>query len=190
MNALLRQAEAIPHRFTVEQMWALQDSGALGDARVELIDGELIDMPADGPRNIDWAGVLGRWLFTAVDDRHLIVPGMTLRLSDEDGPKPDWYVFPAKLAAADVRGPDVLLAIEQSDTTLAKDLGVKAALYARFGLPDYWAIDLERAVVHVHREPGPEGYGSVEVFDRHASVAALLIPGLALRIAGLPRVGG
>ena len=48
---------------------------------------------------------------------------------------------------------------------------------------------MEAERVHVHRAPGPEGYGSVEVFERDQLVEALLIPGLALRLADLPRVG-
>ena len=190
MNAVARPAQFTPHRFTVEEMWALQDSGALGDKAVELIEGELVDMPAEGPLNIDWSGLLGHWLYTSLSGDLRCVPGLTLRLSSESGPKPDWWVYPAARRAADITAADVLLAIEQSDSSVGRDLGWKADLYARFALPDYWVVELKAERVHVHRDPGPDGYGSVEVFERDQLVEALLIPGLALRLADLPRVGG
>ena len=50
-------------------------------------------------------------------------------------------------------------------------------------------IDLNARRLHVHREPSPDGYRSVRAFEREAAVDALLIPGLTLRLADLPRVG-
>ncbi len=185
MNAASRIADFKPHRFTVEEMWALADAGALGDARVELIGGELVDMPADGPLNVDWSMLLGRWLYRALPDTLGCVPGLTLRLSDEDGPKPDWWVCPSSLGAANITPADVLLAIEQSDTSVARDLGWKAELYGSFGLIDYWVIDLNAQIVHVHRDPCSQGYKSIRTFTRDQSVQALAIPGLSLRLADL-----
>lgn len=71
-----------------------------------------------------------------------MVPSSTLVLSDRDGPKPDWWVFPAVRRTADVRGPDVLLTIEVADASIAFDLGAKAELYARHGVRDCWVVDV------------------------------------------------
>lgn len=110
-------------------------------------------------------------------------------LSDDNAPSPDFQVFPARVPPVDARGPDVLLAIEQSDSPVRRDLGWKAQLYARHGVRDDWVVELEAELVHVHREPGAEGYGSVRVFARTDVIEAVLIPGLKLRLADLPRVG-
>ena len=96
---------------------------------------------------------------------------------------------PRSLAPGDVRAPDVRLAIEVSDTSLTRDLRIKAELYARFGVVDYWVVDVRAERVLVHREPGPAGYGDVRVASREEAVKALRIPGLALRLADLPRFG-
>src|SRR5262249_30208428 len=114
--------------------------------------------------------------------------GSTLVLDKYNGPKPDWYVFSAALATTDVRGPDVLLAIEQSHSSLQRDLEEKAALYARFSVRDYWAIDLEEKRVHVHRDPTAEGYRIKRRFEADETVDALLIPGLTLKLLELERV--
>lgn len=104
-------------------------------------------------------------------------------------PSPDFHVYPAALSEGQVHGPEMLLIIEQADSSLSRDLGSKAALYASHGVHDYWVIDLNERRTHVHREPSPEGYASIQVFERDQAVRALLIPGLSLRISDLPRVG-
>ena len=81
------------------------------------------------------------------------------------------------------------LAIEVSDTSLTHDLRTKANLYARFGVADYWVIDVKGERLIVHREPTPAGYASVSAVSREEAVAALGIDGLVLRLADLPRFG-
>jgi len=189
MNAPFQAADFIHHRFTVADVRAIIDTGVLDpDARIELIDGGLIDMPADGPRHNDWTISLGRWLQRNMGDEYAVLPGSTVVLSDDNAPKPDWCVFPADVATVDLRGTDILLAIEQSDTSLIRDLGWKADLYARFGVQDYWVIDLATHVVHVHREPSANGYKSLRRHGRDEPVEVLLIPGLVLRTGTLTRI--
>ncbi len=76
------------------------------------------------------------------------------------------------------RHPDTaILLVELSFSSLAKDLGPKAWIYARAGVPTYWVIDLRRRQVHVHTEPGPEGYGRLEVlpFDAPLEVGGVTV---------------
>jgi Uma2 family endonuclease len=187
MNAPVRSVDFTPHRFTIDDVWAMVRAGVIEEgAPVELIEGELVDMPADGPRHNDWSVWIARWLFTQLGPEYAILPASTLVLSDVNGPKPDFSIYPARLPNIAVRGPDVLLAIEQSDTTLRRDLGWKADLYARHGLREYWAIDLAKEEVHVHREPSEAGYRNVlPPFRADQGAESLLIPGLVLRLADL-----
>ena len=204
MNAVARPVEFVPadeqgggllveeprHRFTVDDMWALVRSGVISsDARIELVEGVSYDMASDGRLHLTWSAQLNWRRTGALGRTYAILANATLRLADLHGPSPDWFVHDPRLHPADVGGGDALLVMEQSDTSLSYDLRGKARLYALHGVRDYWVIDLEAERVHVHRAPGPEGYGSVEVFERDQLVEALLIPGLALRLADLPRVG-
>lgn len=178
------------YRFTNAEVRAMAAAGALrAPERLELIEGELIEMPADGARHRDWSYAMGKWLFNNLGPDHVILPGSTLELSQHNGPQPDWYVFAAGLDTGAVSGPDVLLAIEQSDSSLAYDLGPKAELYARFGVRDYWVIDLAKRILHAHRDPTPEGYGWKRRLMANESLEALLLPGLTLTLDALPRVG-
>lgn len=188
MSAAL--APSSRYRFTIAEVRAMAEAGLLREPeRLELIEGELITMPADGARHRDWSYALMIWLTQHLGPDHVIIPGSTLELSSYNGPKPDWYVFPAGLETAAVSGPDVLLAIEQADSSLAYDLGLKAGLYARFGVRDYWVVDLAKRIIHVHRDPTPEGYGWKRRVMANEPIEALLLPGLALTLDALPRVG-
>jgi Uma2 family endonuclease len=188
VNALLRQTDYVPHKLTVDDAVLLSEQGAFGDAKTELIDGVIYLMPADGELHQDWSAALFRWL-GSLGPEYVVMPGTTLRLGPHDGPSPDWYVFPDALKTGEVRGPDVSLCVEQSDTSLRRDLKLKADLYSRFGVREYWVIDVKAQRLHRHREPSPEGYRELKPFGPEEVVEALLIPGLALRMADLPRVG-
>jgi Uma2 family endonuclease len=188
MNALAQPFTV--HRFTVDDVYDMYAKGVLtAEHGVELIEGQLVDMADDSPEHIDWVSVLGGWLHESLGRRFMIVPGSTLRLDDYNGPKPDWWVFDPSVPTAQVRGPDVLLGLEVSQTSRAKDLGPKADLYARFGVRDYWVADVQARRVHVHRDPGPAGYGWTRTYEAHEPVEALLLPGLTLVVDDLPRIG-
>ncbi len=191
MNAPAPQVDFVRHRFTIDDLCAMQAAGVIDpDARIEVIEGELIDMPEEGPEHTDYSAALGRWLYSSLSPAYIVVPGSTLRLSPISGPKPDWYVFSSSIVTRDLAGEDVLLAIEQAHSSVSRDLGWKADLYARHGVRDYWVIDIDRRELHVHREPTADGYGCRQRFGAETKVAALLIPGLLLRLDRLTRVGG
>lgn len=178
------------HRWTVHDVRAMVDAGVIEeDAPLELIDGVLYDMPADGRRTVNWSVAIMRWLIESLSHDYAVVPDKSVTLSDYDAPKPDYWVFPDGMQVEDLTGPDLLLVVEQSDTTLGYDLGRKAELYARFGVRDYWVIDVAARQVHVHRQPTRDGYADTPPpFEADQAVEALLIPGLTLRLSDLSRV--
>jgi Uma2 family endonuclease len=79
----------------------------------------------------------------------------------------------------------VLLAVEIAESSLRFDLGRKASLYAAHGIGELWVIDAKRLVIHVHRDPGSDGYDSVSVTDAGSMVVPVAAPGLALRLSDL-----
>lgn len=188
--SLLEPEEPRKHRFTFDELLGIQALGLLGEGRIELVAGEILHMPADGELHRSWTLELAAWFAEQLDfKRYALLTNTTLNTGLEWFPSPDFYVHDRAIPHANVRAPDLLLLIEQADTSLERDLKEKASDYAESGIRDYWVIDLNARRVHVHRDPGAKGYTSVEVFERDQPVSALLIPGLTLRIADLPRVG-
>lgn len=189
MTALLRSPLApTRHKITRSEYHAMWAAGVFPpELELELIDGELIEMPADGHRTIDWNSMIVRWLNRELDDAYVVVPDKSLAVSDVSEPKPDIWVFDASLPTRDVTAADTLLVIEVSDSTLRADLK-KADIYAAGGVREYWVMDVEQRQVLVHRLRAEGGYGAPRACAAEERVEALLIPGLAFRIADHPRL--
>jgi Uma2 family endonuclease len=174
------------HRFTVEEARALRAEGRLpAEPDIELIDGVIYEMPADGFRTIDWNAALNEHLVVQLQrTRFRVVPDKTLYLDAHNAPRPDFVIHDRVLSAKDVTGDSVALVIEVSDTTLADDLGVKAQLYARFGVREYWVVDVDARELVVHRRFG-EGFAPPNRVSAQETVTALFVHGLTLRLDDL-----
>ena len=131
------------------------------EARIELIDGELIDMAPNGEGHGTGLNSFARALFTACGDRATLWVQSTVRLGPMDLPQPDFAVLRPRNDFYVGRHPepaDMLLLIELSDASIRYDRNVKRPLYARAGVPEYWIVDLKKRVVEAYRNPSPNGY--------------------------------
>ncbi len=77
---------------------------------------------------------------------------------------------------------DVLLVIEVADSSLAKDRGLKAKLYAKAGISDYWIVNIPGQCIEVGRDPQGKVYRSVEVFRAGQEVRPLAFPDVVLPV--------
>jgi Uma2 family endonuclease len=158
-----------PHspQITVDQYYEMARVGLIDpDARVELIEGEIVAMAPIGNPHGYVVDVLSDRLWAVVHGRaHVRVQG-ALRLSNRTELQPDLSVL--KLPSEQYRqrqasASDALLVIEVSDTTLHKDLRVKVPLYARHGVLEVWIIDLEKKCVRFYRSLRGGQYQDVSV---------------------------
>jgi Uma2 family endonuclease len=167
-------------KWTVKEYYRAAETGVFKpEERLELIRGDVIQMsPQRGPHAsaIDLVTEATRSCFPGARIR----PQLPLSLDQFNEPEPDIVVARGPASRYFKRHPrseDVLLVIEVSDSSIKVDRTVKAALYAEFGIPEYWILDLNRGRLEVHREPSqsPEGarYILAEVLDKGASVTAL-----------------
>jgi Uma2 family endonuclease len=143
------------HRLTFEDVLRMRDTGVLDrDAHVELIDGILVDVSPEGPRHAGGVAWLAREL-TLAFGRELEVRTSSPLLIDGGFLAPDVFVV-ANLGRSAL--PDTaLLAVEMSVTSQQHDR-MKAALYARAGVGEYWLVDVPDRSVTVFRRPTPAGY--------------------------------
>lgn len=146
-----------PHRFTVHDYHRMAETGVLDrDARVELIRGQIVDINAIGTPHFAMVNRLTALLVPVVAPLGMVSVQNPVRLDDHSEPQPDVTVLVRRedyyLSA--LPGPaDVLLLIEVADSSLGYDRRVKAGLYAESGIGEYWVIDLDKNLVHVHRQP-------------------------------------
>jgi Uma2 family endonuclease len=156
------------HRFSVMDYHRMAETGVLRpDARVELLDGKIIDMSPIGPFHGGLVKRLSRLFNLKAKGRWTVSTQDPVRLDDHSEPEPD--VMLLKPAADDYtsRHPqpeDVFLLIEVSDTTLEYDRVEKLPAYGRAGVAEVWIVNLNEAVVEVYREPHFTSYGSKTVF--------------------------
>lgn len=175
-----------PHLFTVEDVLRMIAAGILPEkARVCLRAGELIDMPAEGALHSDVKSALIQSIAARAAGIYRIGADTPLRLSDHDWPEPDLYLLPPSIRPSQASGPDVLLLIEVADSSLAEDLGPQVALYARFGVREYWVIDLASRRVHVHQRIEAGAYAALQVHGPNALVAAQFAPEIGVRLNDL-----
>jgi Uma2 family endonuclease len=160
----------------------LIDQGALEeDDRVQLLEGELVEMSPQKPPHADVVEALTRRLARELPDEVRVRIQLPFAAGELSEPEPDVALVPAD----EPRGQhpeSALLVIEVADSSLALDLGRKARIYADAGVPRYWVIDLRGNVVHVHTDPEPGGYRTVE---RRGADEILDAAGVAITLAEL-----
>jgi len=178
-SVLSRCPELPRHLWTVEEYHRMGEVGLLdADARVELIEGEIVEMAPIGDAHAAISNQLTRLLVLAVGERGIVAVGNPVRLSLNSEPQPDFSVLRPRPGYS-TRGPrpeDIMLAVEVSDTTLRRDRQVKLAMYASAGIPEFWIVNLEIREVEIYRSPAGDTYASVERKG----------PGNVATIAGLP----
>ena len=180
-------------KFDVGEYYRLAEVGVLSeDDRVELIEGEIIEMVPIGSDHSGTVNRLAYVLFRRVRDRAVVTVQNPLRLSDHTEPVPDFLLLRPRAdfyQGAPPPAADVLVLIEVAQSSLRYDRGVKLPLYARHGVPEVWIVDLAGRVVEVHRGPGSEGYASSTTHGPgHGPGDALeptLLPGLCLSVADI-----
>jgi len=150
------------HRLSVADFLHMGEAGILReDDRIELIEGELIDMAPIGSRHVSAVAVLGKLLTLAAGDNALVTSQSPVVLNDNTQPQPDLLLLKRRddyYASSLPEPDDVLLLVEVADTTLLFDRNIKIPLYAKNGIPEVWLINLNDSTIEIHREPSAEGY--------------------------------
>ncbi|MBM4443187.1 MAG: Uma2 family endonuclease [Candidatus Rokubacteria bacterium] len=184
------EAERPRRLFTVDEYHRMADAGVFGpDERVELIEGEIIQMSPIGPRHAGCVINLTRMLITRLADRAVVSPqGNPVVIRPRSEPQPDALVLRSRAVSYSRAHPtpdDVLLAVEVSDTTTRFDRIVKARLYARAGIAEYWLVDVGTECIDVFRSPTGEAYAETTRAGRGAVVAPLAFPEVTLAVDDL-----
>ena len=180
-------AEGMPRRaWTVAEIEAMVEAGIIDeDERFELIGGEVVPMSLRGARHEMVKIELNRYLQQTATTDVNIAPETTLRLDEKSFVEPDFCVFPRSIAPGDMRGYDVLLAIEIADTSLRYDLGRKIGTYAAYGIPEVWVINALTLVTRVHKQLGPEGYRSLAELGSDATMTSVRVPSVEVCLSRL-----
>jgi Uma2 family endonuclease len=180
-------AEGVPRwRWTTAELLRLCELGLFDEnARVELIGGEIVPMSPTGRRHEVVAEELAQLWWPLLRPDFKLSQERQFNLADDTYTKPEIMVRPHSVKPPDLRGDMALLVIEVADSSLSYDLTIKAELYARFGVREYWVVEAWSLITHVHRGPSATGYASVEQVAADVELAPLLVPELNVTMAKL-----
>jgi Uma2 family endonuclease len=181
----VRERAAMPcHRWTVDEYHKMARAGLLDETdRVELIEGEMIDRAPIGSRHAYLVDKLAQ-ILTRSCGPCLVRVQNPIVLGERSEPQPDIAVVRDKsYMEAHPTASDVLLIVEVSDTPLEYDRDIKLNLYASYGIPEVWLLDVNAGELAVYREPAAGQYRLMRkpLADEPVSPAAL--PGVSLSFA-------
>jgi Uma2 family endonuclease len=176
--------------WTREEVYRLAAAGILHpEERLELLDGELWQhVTKQNPPHATGIQRTARQLQLAFGATTLVRQQLPLFLHKRSQPAPDLLVVTGTIEDYEVEHPrasDVLLLVEIADTTLRFDRGRKLKAYARFGIPEYWIVNLPDRRLEVYRDPAGPAYQSVTLNSEEEVVAPLRAPDAAIRVGDL-----
>jgi len=178
------------HRFTRADYHRMGEAGILReDDRVELIQGEIVEMASPGPRHVAFLDNLNALVLPPLQGRAVVSVNGGVALTDDTEPQPDMKILrrsSVPYKTRQVEAGDVVCVIEVSDSSLRYDRGTKLRLYAEASIPEYWVVDCEGEAIEVHRAPEGSGYRDVtRVAGADATVSLAAFPDVVLRLGDI-----
>ena len=164
----LLEAGVTKHRFTVEEFRKMGEAGIFAeDDRMELVEGEIVEMTPIGWRHVESVNALTGVLADLRGIGRFVVSVQNPLVLGEHGEHyPDLVLYREGVRGRVPEARDALVVVEVADTSVSYDRNVKLPLYARAGVPEAWLVDLRAGVVEVHSGPHAGGYGAVRTYAR------------------------
>jgi Uma2 family endonuclease len=176
-------------RFTADEYYAMARAGILSERdRVELIDGEILAMTPIGPAHAAAVARATHALMRSVAGRAIVWTQNPIRVDAFSEPQPDLALLRPRddfYRTAHPGPADILLVIEIADTSLSYDRQIKAPLYARHGLAEYWLMDVAAGTVTSYASPEGAAYRAIAVHARGEILAPIALPDCTLTVDDL-----
>jgi Uma2 family endonuclease len=167
-------------RFTADDYQRMGRAGVFrAEDRVELIDGEIIAKMTHGSRHNATVDRTARAFFAKAGESAIVRVQGAVRVNLYSEPEPDIVLLRPRsdFYASGHPGPaEIFLIIEVAESSIDYDRDVKAPLYARSNVHEYWLIDLNENVLHRYLAPERDRYRSVRQYVRGQSLAPELLP--------------
>jgi Uma2 family endonuclease len=173
------------HVFTRREYYKMGRAGFFDDQKVEMIEGDIIQLPPPGPPHRSLSLELYNIFYGLFGREFYVMHESPVVLSNTTEPLPDVSVVRGSVRNYRKRHPhydDVLLAVEVSDSTLSKDRNLKQRLYAAKGIAEYWIVNVVQGHVEVYREPKESTYSQMTVCRSGDTIATLFKPDVPIAV--------
>lgn len=183
-------AEPATFRWTREDYYRAAETGLFGDRRVQLIEGEVIEMAPQRDEHAFCVRLAAVAAGSAFGKRYTVSTQLPMRLADGSEPEPDIAVIAGSVRENPTHPTTALLVVEVADTTLTFDRRRKRPLYAKASVQEYWIVNLIDGCVEVHRNPvqDPDGswrYIDVHIARRGESISPVAMPQASIAVVDL-----
>lgn len=187
MSAVLEYPQR--HAISAEEYLRMAEAGVFApDARLELIEGEIVEMAPIGSPHAGTVNILVRLLVRLAGDAAIVSAQNPVIAGPRSVPQPDLALLRPRADSYTASHPtadDVLLVIEVAETTLKFDLGTKVPLYARAGIVETWVVDLTDRSVRLFRDPAPSGYRTSFTVSGNENVSVAALPQVVIGVPAL-----
>ncbi|MGB0562233.1 MAG: Uma2 family endonuclease [Spirulinaceae cyanobacterium] len=172
-------------KWTIADYHHLVQTGLLDDRAVELLSGEIVEMPPEGEPHAYYSRTASDYLARLLGDRALVSSAKPITLPNNSEPEPDIAIV-ERLGREYLQhhpyAANIFWVIEYSQASLTKDQTVKYRIYAEAGIAEYWLVNLARRELVVFRDPQGSEYGS-KMTLKTGEIAAIAFPELAISVA-------
>jgi Uma2 family endonuclease len=180
-------------RWNFESFYRLEGTGIFGDARIELIEGELFEMAVITPRHAVTVNKIADTLIRCFQDGYVVSPQNPIKLSNQSVPLPDVSILRGTYQDFfDTLPETAVLMVEVADSTLASDRRDKTSLCARYAIQELWIVNVADNELEIYRQPRRDGsathgfsYGLRQVLGRENTVSPLELPDVSIPVANL-----
>jgi Uma2 family endonuclease len=177
------------YKWTIDRYHQAVEVGIFDDQSVELLNGELINMPSEGVPHASLSSNAGDYLRELLGGRAKVREGHPVTLPNDSEPEPDLAIVEPDTTIYSLHHPypeNIFWLIEYSESSLQKDLGIKAQIYASANIGEYWVINLKTRGLVVFREPTNGEYQSQITFTR-GMISPLSFPDIQIEVNRLIR---
>jgi Uma2 family endonuclease len=178
--------QSLKKLFTVEEYHLMTKAGIISDSdRVELIEGEIVQMASIGTRHAGCVNRINRLFCRLPEDIVIVTVQNPIKLSGKTEPQPDLVLLQPRADYYDTAHPmpsEVFLLVEVAESTIDYDRDVKIPIYSRSLIQEVWLFDLVAECLEVYRQPTPNGYSLMQKFWRGQKVSPLAFPQLEVSL--------
>jgi Uma2 family endonuclease len=156
------------------------------DSRIELIEGEIIEMAPIGSHHSSHLKRINKLFSMLVKNAAIVSVQDPLQLNDLSEPEPDFMLLrpvPDFYYEQQAKAQDVLLLIEVADSSLAYDQTQKLRLYALHNIPEYWLLNLTDNCLEVYRKPKGELYAEKTTLYKGDSITLSQLPDICIQVS-------
>jgi len=178
--------QIVRRHFNIIEYYRMAAAGVLSeDDRVELIEGEIVEMNPIGSRHAACVGRLTEFLGRLAGGEAIVWVQNPVQVNDSSEPLPDVALLKRRddfYAQANPQPADVLLIIEVADSSVEYDRDIKIPLYAGAGIPEVWLVNLPKDTIEIYTQLVGDTYREIHIIKRGESLAAKSIPSIVIDV--------